>query len=351
MKNKKNIAKYALVFFLPIVINSCSDKDENESALEVSKVKIINVGKNTEDIRNEYIGTVESSNTVDVSFLTTGTIEQLYFREGQNVKKGQLMAKLNTTTLNSAYSASVSTLRQAQDAYSRMNEMYNKESLPEIKLIDVKTKLAQAQSAEIMAKKSLNDSYLYAPESGVISKKNYENGMNVVLGATVYTIMNINSVDINIPVPEGEVSNFDRGQYCDINVTALGNKSFRGQIIEKGVSANPISHTYDIKVRISNSNFSLMPGMVVKAYFDNPSQDNQSDAKIVVPLKYVLLDYPSKRFVWIVDKNNKAQRKEVVLGELLGNNVEIISGLHQGDKVVADGYQNISSGSVVSVIK
>lgn len=313
-------------------------------------MKIINIGKNAENVRNEYIGTVESSNTVDVSFLSTGTIEQLYFKEGQNVRKGQLMAKLNTTTLNSAYTASVSTLKQAQDAYNRMNEMYKNESLPEIKLIDVKTSLVQAQSTEIMAKKSLNDSYLYAPESGVISKKNYENGMNVVLGAPVYTIMNINNVDINVPIPEGEISNFERGQYCDINVTALGNKNFRGQIIEKGVSANPVSHTYNIKVRISNSNISLMPGMVVKAYFDGPSQNNQNATKIVVPLKYVLLDYPDKRFVWVVDSNNKAQRKEVELGQLLGNNVEILSGLQQGNKVVADGYQNISAGSKVSVI-
>ncbi|WP_312900028.1 efflux RND transporter periplasmic adaptor subunit [Chryseobacterium taichungense] len=350
MKTKKNISQYAAIFFLPFVISSCTDKAKSENILEISKVKIINIGKNAGDIRKEYIGTVESSNTVDVSFLSTGTIEQLYFKEGQNVKKGQLMAKLNTTTLNSAYSASVSTLEQAQDAYSRMNEMYKNESLPEIKLIDVKTKLEQAKSVQIMAKKSLNDSYLYAPESGVVSKKNYENGMNVVLGAPVYTIMNINNVDINVPIPEGEISNFERGQYCDISVTALGNKSFRGQIIEKGVSANPVSHTYNIKVRISNSNVSLMPGMVVKAYFDSSSQDNQNVAKIVVPLKYVLLDYPDKRFVWVVDSNNKAQRKEVRLGQLLGNNVEILSGLQQGDKVVADGYQNISSGSKVSVI-
>ncbi|WP_312089737.1 efflux RND transporter periplasmic adaptor subunit [Chryseobacterium sp.] len=351
MKNKKSTLIYAVIFCLPFVISSCSDKHDNDRILEVSKVRIVTIGSRMDDAKNEYIGTVESSNTVDVSFLSTGTIEQLYFREGQNVQKGQLMAKLNTTTLKSAYDASASSLKQAQDAYSRLNQMYKSESLPEIKLIDVKTKLVQAQSAEIMAKKSLNDSYLYAPQSGVISKKNYENGMNVVLGAPVYTIMNINSVDINVPIPEGEISNFERGQSCNISVTALNNKSFRGQIIEKGVSANPISHTYNIKVRISNPNDSLMPGMVVKAYFDDYSRNNQSIAKMMVPLKNVLLDYPSKRFVWVVDKANKAQRKEVVLGQLVGNDVEITSGLQQGDKVITDGYQNISEGSQVSVIK
>ncbi|WP_294199889.1 efflux RND transporter periplasmic adaptor subunit [uncultured Chryseobacterium sp.] len=351
MGNKRSIPKYAVIFYLPFVISSCNDNAPSNNMLEVSKVKVISAGKNVESASDEYIGTVESSNTVDVSFISTGTIEQLYFKEGQSVRKGQLMAKLNTTTLKSAHTASVSTLKQAQDAYSRMNEMYKNQSLPEIKLIDFKTSLAKAQSAEMIAKKSLDDSYLYAPESGTISKKYFENGMNVVLGAPVYTIMNINTVDVNIPIPEGEISGFERGQYCDVVVTALGQKKFRGQIIIKGVSANPVSHTYNIKVRISNSNTGgLMPGMVVKAYFDNPSQNRKSNDKIIIPLKYILLDYPDKRFVWIADKNNKVQRKEVNLGQLLGNDVEIIGGLQIGDRIITDGYQNINPGSKVTVI-
>lgn len=330
-----------------LLIFSCSPKDEQKETKAVSvRVQTIQYDNNT--LRQEYIGTVESSNVVEASFLTTGTIDRLNFSEGQKVVKGQLMATLNTATLKSAHDVATSSLKQAKDAYNRMNDMYKNQSLPEIQMIDVKTKLEQAQSAEIIAKKSLDDSYLYAPASGVISAKNYENGMNVILGSPVYTIMNINNVDISIPIPEGEISDFKRGQYCDIKVTALGNKSFRGQIIEKGVSANPISHTYTIKVRIANANDALMPGMVVKAHFDGGSNTTDT-AKVSVPLKYVLLDYPDKRFVWIVDKENVAQQKSVTLGALTGNNVEILSGLQSGDKIITDGYQNISSGSKVSV--
>lgn len=349
MKKQKITYRELLFFCLVGAVSSCSDKPKAESVLAVSKVKILNVGQSTNEVRAEYIGTVESSNVLDVSFLSTGTIEQLKFSEGQTVSKGQLMASLNTTTLKNAHATTASSLKQAQDAYKRMNEMYKSQSLPEIKLIDVKTKLEQAQSAEIMAKKSLNDSYLYAPASGVISKKHYEKGMNVVLGSPIYTIMNINSVDIDIPIPEGEISNFHRGQACDIKVTALNNQSFSGQIIEKGVVANPVSHTYNIKVRIANPKINLLPGMVVKAYFDN-TNSNISSGKVTIPIRYVLLDYPDKRFVWTVDKNNVAQRKELVLGSLSGNEVEVLSGLQHGDKIVTDGYQNITMGSKVSAV-
>ena len=349
MNKKKLICKEFVFFCLMGAVVSCNDKPKEENTLAVSKVKVLNVGQTTNEVREEYIGTVESSNTVDVSFLSTGTINQLNFSEGQSVSKGQLLATLNTTSLKSAHAVSASSLKQAQDAYKRMNEMYKSQSLPEIKLIEVKTKLEQAESAEIMARKSLNDSYLYAPQSGVISKRYYEKGMNVVMGAPVYTIMNINSVDINIPIPESEISKLQRGQYCDIKVTALNNQGFRGQVIEKGVSADPISHTYSIKVRIANPATSLLPGMVVKAYFEAVSVNGHS-GQITIPIRYVLLDYPDKRFVWIVDKNNVAQRKEVVLGNLLGNEVEVLSGLQHGDKIVKEGYQNVSIGNKVSVV-
>jgi len=348
MKKEKLLYGFSLVP-LYFGLHSCSENVKNENVYATNKVRVIQIGSNTDEFRSEYIGTVESSNTVDVSFLTTGTIEKMNFSEGQKVSKGQLMATLNTTTLKSAHNTTLASMKQAKDAYNRMNEMYKSQSLPEIKLIDVRTKLEQAQSAEIMARKSLNDSYLYAPESGVISKKNYETGMNAVMGSPVYTIMNINSVDINVPIPESEISHFSRGQKCDIKVTALGNKGFSGQIIEKGVSANPISHTYNIKVRIANFDDALMPGMVVKAYFDSTAA-NTAATKVIIPLKYVLLDYPDKRFVWIADKENKAQRKMVTLGTLLGNNVEIINGLKQGDKIITDGYQNISVGSKVTFV-
>ena len=349
MKNLRFV-NFALISTLSLItLTSCKKKTVEYSILKTAKVRVLEVDKTSSNIPQEYIGSVESSNTTDVSFITTGSINRMNCSEGQNVSKGQLMASLNTTTLQNTHSASVFALKQAQDAYNRLNNMYQSQSLPEIKLIDIKTKLEEAKATEIITRKALSDSYLYAPVSGVISKKYFENGMNVTLGVPVYTIMNLNSVKIKIPIPEGEISQVQRGDFVDIKVSALDNKTYRGQVIEKGVAANPISHTYDINVKIDNPNARLMPGMVVKAYLNSNSQENFQN--FFIPIQYVLVDYPDKRYVWVVDKNNIAQRKEVTLGILSGNNVEIISGINSKDRIITNGFQNISIGSKVEIIK
>lgn len=346
---KKNFS-YFLFFLLcaTSIFSSCKEKAKDENNLTTCKVRIMTVGHASDENRKEYVGTVESQNSVDVSFLSAGTVESLNFSEGQKVAKGQLMATLNTVTLKSAHNATLATLKQAQDACNRLEKMYESQSLPEIKLIDAKTKLEEAKSAEIMTRKSLSDSYLYAPQSGVISKKYGEKGMNVSAGTPVYTIIDIRNVNIGIPVPEGEISKFRIGQMCSVNVSALNNQNFTGQIVEKGVTANPLSHTYSVKVKIDNLQNRLMPGMVVKAYFAD-NADNL-DNRILIPIKYVQLDYPNQRFVWVVSKDNKAVRKNVTLGNLLGNDVEVIEGLTSGERIITDGYQNISPDSKVSIV-
>lgn len=346
---KKNILYFP--FFLlcaTSIFFSCKEKAKNENNLTTCKVRVMSVGHTIDRNRKEYVGTVESRNSVDVSFLSTGTVESLHFSEGQNVLKGQLMATLNTVTLKSAHNATLATLKQAKDACLRLEKMYQSQSLPEIKLIDAKTKLEEAKSAEIMARKSLSDSYLYAPQSGVISKKYGAKGMNVSIGSPIYTIIDIRNVNISIPVPEGEISKFSIGQVCNISVSALNNQNFNGRIIEKGVTANPLSHTYSVKVKIDNLQNRLMPGMVVKAYFDD--NVNHLDNRILIPIKYVQLDYPNQRFVWTVSKDNEVVRKDVTLGNLLGNDVEVTEGLASGDKIITDGYQNISPDSKVLIV-
>lgn len=347
---KRNYLRFNFVglLLLVLIIGSCKKSEKNETiSLKTVKVKTQTIGKTQQENQREYIGTVESGNTVDVSFLSSGTISKMYFSEGQKVKKGQLLASLNSTTLKRMHDASLAALKQAEDAYERLSAMHKSQSLPEIKLIDIKTKLEQAKSSEAIARKSLNDAGLYAPSSGIISEKHFETGSNIIVGSPIYTIVNINKVKIKLPIPEKEISTLNLGDKVTIVAGALNNQTFNGVVEEKGVVANLISHTYPVKVKISNTDSKLKPGMIVKAQVDKNSQE---DAKnITVPIKAVLVDYPNKRFVWTVNKENKIERKAVQLGKILGNNVEILSGLKNNDLIITEGYQNISEGSIADI--
>lgn len=350
MSKVKLLLNKMVVIFLILGLASCSFKKGEEQDVRTVLVKVQTIKYSDDIYQQEYIGTVEGENAVDVSFQVNGNIEQVYAQEGQSVRKGQLLARLNTNSIESMHNAAKATLNQAQDAYNRLSVLYENNSLPEIKYIEAKTRLEQAQSNEQIARKNLQDCNLYAPISGVISQRYQEAGANVAPGAPVYNLVTISAVKIKIAIPENEISAIRQGETCRIKISALDEAEFEGKIMEKGVSANPVSHTYDIKVQVNNPNSRIMPGMVCKAYLINPS--GISDRKnIIVPLKAIQVDFSGKHFVWLKDEQNKAVYREISQGKLIGNGVVIEKGLKEGDNLIIDGYQNISPGITVKIAK
>lgn len=345
----KLILRQCIYGILLVGITACSANKEDKNEERIIPVKIQKITSESSSYKQEYIGSVEGENAVNISFQTGGNIEQIYFQEGQSVQKGQLLARLNKTSLQSMYDAAKATLNQAQDAYNRLTVLHENNSLPEIKYIEVKTALEQAKSSEQIARKSLSDCNLYAPFSGVIAKRYSDAGANVLPGTPVYNIVTINTVKIKIAIPEREISSIKPGQICSVKISALNNEVFEGKVLEKGISANPISHTYDIKVQITNKDLRLMPGMVCKAYIDDRGSSENIDNLIIVPLKAVQMDASGKHFVWLKNAENKALYKEVALGKLIGNGVVISQGLRKGDILITEGYQNISPNSTVIV--
>ena len=144
------------------------------------KVRTVEDGVSTKE--KFYSGTVEEESGTPLSFATAGTVQKLHFHLGQRVAKGQLLATLDPTSMQNAYNAARATLEQAQDAFRRMEKLHEKGSLPDIKWVEVQSKLEQAVSMEQIASKNLNDCKLYAPYSGVIARKEVETGQNVMPG-------------------------------------------------------------------------------------------------------------------------------------------------------------------------
>lgn len=341
--NKLKFIPFQLLGILSIfLIFSCTSKN-SQKLDDAVPVRIQTISSDTDSDLQEYIGTVESDKTVDVSFILPGTIEQIYVAEGQKVVKGQLLARLNITTQKNAHDLASAALKQAQDAYRRLSSMYEDKSLPEIQFVEVKTKLEQARASEEIARKNLQQCTIYAPQSGIVGKKFVETGANVMPGSPVFTIINIENVKIKAAIPEGEISDMQQGNNAKVIISALGDAVFEGKLVEKGVTANPVSHTYDIKLLVKNPSGRIVPGMVCRTYLGSTDSKNS----ITVPLTAVQVDYSGKRFVWLVNKDNKTVYREVKLGSLSQNGVKITEGLQEGDHLITAGYQNISEGTIV----
>ena len=328
------------------ITSGCTGGAETVKTEKIIPVRTLIVSGLEAINEHNYVGTAEESFAISMSFSLMGTVEKVAVSEGQRVSKGQLLAALNSGTVQNTYDVSNSMLKQAQDAYDRLASLHKKGSVTDIQFVEVETGLQQAKSMEAIALKNLEDTKLYAPFTGIISKRSIEEGANVMPGVAAFKLVSIDEIDIKVPIPENEIGSISVGQSAIVTIPAMNNAEYTGRVDKKGVEANPISHTYDIRVRIKNPQLSLMPGMVGKVALQSETDSEQ----IIVPNRVVQITHDGKHFLWIAD-GSSAKRRFVTVGSLANGGVVIAEGLKIGDRVIVDGYSKVSEGMQISIIQ
>jgi RND family efflux transporter MFP subunit len=337
------------------LMTACHDKKQTAENIVTVKTATAAVAGATAGQQN-YAGSIEEQSGALLSFATAGTIKALSVHEGQNVSAGQLIGIVDATANgNAAEMARATTqqarqtLAQAQDAYNRMKQLHDNGSLPEIKWVEVQTKLdqarqmlSQAQAAERIARKGVADTRLTAPFSGYIASKTADVGQNIVPGQAVVNLVKIDQVKVKVSVPEDEIGQMRMGQRIMFRVASLGSTTFWGTVTEKSVTADPISRQYTVKALVPNPGHHLLPGMVCDVY----ATVGEAAEGIALPANLIQIDIDNQPFVWTVAQG-KAHRVKVVLGANVGENVIVKSGLQPGDKVIVEGQQKVSEGMKV----
>lgn len=328
---------------LPLCWTGCRPSAaEGTVERQAVRVKTVSVKMVPVEGVRRYSGTVEARNGVALSFPVSGTIGSLQVEMGMRVRKGQLLATLDPTSMQSALEAARAAREQAEDAYARMKELHDRNSLPDMKWVEVQSKLRQARSMEELAAKNLRDCRLLAPFSGVIAEKTAEVGQNVLPGVPVARLVADGALDVKISVPEAEMATVSVGQQVMVSVPAAGGQSLAGRVTEKGAVAHPASRSYDVKVGLETGTAGVMPGMVAEVVLAQAD----SVAHCVVPARIVQLDEHNRTFVW-VDNGGKAEKRNVRCGDYTARGVVVEAGLHAGDRLIVEGQQKVCSGTPV----
>ena len=345
MKNIKLLLAVPLIIFSTLT-NSCGDiesatSNKNSVNVQVKRVELVNINETV-----AYSGTIEESETVPLSFNIPGTVLKVFVSEGEFVKKGQLLASINDESIKNAHEVTLATLQQAEDAYERLEPMYKNGNLPEIRYVEVKTGLQQAKASEAISRKNFEDCNLYSPISGYVGSRSIEPGMNVMPGLSALDIVKIKNVYAKISVSENEISKIKNGQTAKIMVGALGNKLYSGNVKEIGVVADPLAHTYKVRIIIPNEEKLIKPGMICNVRIQKQSETES----VVIPNQAVQIDDRGNTFVFKVNENKTVSRKFVETGKLLNDGMEILNGLIPDDLVVVAGQQKLIDDTSVTII-
>lgn len=343
-----NKAIKGLTFLLTaLIIVSCAEKKKARDFIQPCKTMVVTQCA----LENKwyYVGEVNAKTSTGVGFKVPGTVTNVYVNEGDQVTKGQLLAELDPQDMQNSYDMSRATLNQAEDAMRRVEMMHSEQSVSDIKYVEVQTKLEQARSMYASAKKRLADTKLYAPVSGVIGKRSIEVGENYGMALSAFTILNIDEVEVKIPIPEREIPNIKKGDKAKIYVLALGDSTyFNARIDAIGVSSDPLTHSYEARLKVKNPHHKLMQGMVCNVQLWPKSE--QGRRGFILPVTAVKLNPGDDYYVWVVRKG-KAYRQSVSVGMYSKDGVIVYGGINDGDHVIIEGQSKICDGQTVKETK
>lgn len=335
------IRKVALLLTLAAVILTGCTKEQKGRRTEAVKVKTLKVSAGSYAVGKNLMGTIEEEDGANVTFSVLGTVVRVMVEEGQFVRKGQPLAEVDGQNVRNAHEISAATLKQAEDAYRRLKDLYDKGTLPEIKMVEMETALAKARAAEAISSKSVSEIVLRAPFDGFVASANAHVGANVTPGVSGFRIVKIDRVKVKLTVPEKEIGEVKKGQHVTFTVSALGDSVFSGKVVTRGVSANVVNHSYSVSALVDNPRHVLLPGMVCKAHLESVS-DRYS---IVVPQQAIQIS-GHDRFVWLVI-DGKTHWQSVTTGEIVGGGVVIESGLTVGDVIIIEGQNKVCEDAKV----
>lgn len=355
----KNLLHYLLLAIVTATICACSQGEPAKTDKPV-RVKIMQIGEVQVNGERGYSGTIEEESGVSLSFPAGGTLRTLNVDEGQVVGKGQLIATIDSKTQSGTQASAHAVtqqarhaLNQAQDTYNRSKKLHDAGVISDSKWVAAQTGLDEAREAlrsaialESISNKGTDDTRLTAPFSGYVSQKSAEVGQNVLPGMMVIELVHIDKVKIKISIPEEEINKIKKGEEMLVRCAAAGNADFYGKVVEKGVTADPLSRTYEVKLLVDNPECKLLPGMICNVY----TSFTRGQTSVFVPANVVQLNPDNRMFVWIV-KDGKATKRFINFNGDTSQGVRVSSGLEPGDKLIVSGQQKVSEGTKCQIVK
>ena len=238
--------KCFLTLLSVLLVCSCSEKKE-QSVKAPTRVITEVVSTAMSSGGQTYVGMVEEREATAVSFTSMGVVKRMLVSEGQAVSRGQLIAEMDDTQAHYLLSGAEAQMAQANDALERYKMLHDNGSLPEVQWVEIQSKVAQAKSQLEVARKNLADCKLVAPVSGIVGKCLVGTGETAMPSQAVVNILDISTVKVKVAIPEAEISGLGANTSSVIKVEAV-NDSFVGGRIEKGVQADALTHTYDVRI-------------------------------------------------------------------------------------------------------
>jgi membrane fusion protein (multidrug efflux system) len=350
MNSRGKIAvTWLMIVLAAALVSACRDSDNAANAeIEPRDQRVVPVSVmkvQPAPIRDVLVlpGETEAWQDVRVAADTAGRVELVSACEGDQVQKGELLAKIDVSALKAQLDRAEAAFRLAEELYQRRKLLFERNIIPQEELDRSQTErdLARADLQQIRVR--YDHGFPKSPINGVVNVCYVDAGEFIDTGKPIVDIVNIDKIKINVDVPEMDVRYIQRGQKTPVSIDALPGLPFAGTIDFVAFKADPVTKTFQVRTVVDNEEHRIRPGMIARVAF---LRQVVPDA-IAAPL-FALVDKGGERILYVED-NGVVQSRNISIGVIEGDRVQITSGLNAGDHLIIKGQTEVEDGMRVVV--
>lgn len=322
------------------LLMSCSgnkSEEATETQNEKVKVKVETVSVQDVEQLSEFTATVEANIKNNIAPQTPFRIEKIFAEVGDHVKAGQLLAKMDATSLKQAKIQ----LDNQEIEFKRIDELYKVGGASKSAWDAQKTSLEVARETY---KNLEENTQLLSPISGIVTARNYDSGDMYSGGNPIYTVEEIRPVKLMVNVSESLFTKVKKGHEVDIRLDVYGDEVFKGKVNLVYPTIDPATRTFPVEIKIANSDERVRPGMFARVTMSFGHMDH-----VVAPDRSIVKQSGAGDRYTYVCKDGKVSYQKVELGRRMGDKYEIISGVEDGDQVVITGQSRLTNGMEVEI--
>jgi len=341
---------------LGLVAFACGEEPVEEAPV-ARPVKILELGAGSSAARLEYPGEISAAQHSEMAFEVPGKIIEFPVREGQQVEKGTLLARLDPRDFDAELGKAEANVAQAKSDYERFKTLFEQGVEAEARM-EAKQRRYEVTLADLeTTRKAVEDTRLIAPFTGRVARKLVQDFQNVNAKEPVLILQDDSSLEIVANVPERDLTGRRQGGTPEeasrrlapaVTVTSMPDRSFPATIKELATTADPVTRTFQATFAFANpTDVNILPGMTAKVSIDRPGSSGPAHG-FSIPARATLADESGGATVWVVDPDSMTVRRtEVELGEMSGAEVEVRSGLSGGDLIAISGVHQLREGMPV----
>ena len=328
------------VVCLGLLLTGCGHKKESAAVaqLPVASVKIVVVGKKSRTATEEVMGTVRAKLRASIQAKVTGKIERMMATPGQAVKAGELLAELDAREIQARLDQALALRQQAESDLRRFTALLEAKSLTQVEFDSAQARARVAIATVTETETMLGYTKVVAPFAGVITRKHADVGDLATPGKPLLDMEDSTALRLEADVPEAVVGKLTLGDKLPVRISAL-EQELEGIVSEIAPAADSGSRTFLVKLDLPT-----LPGLR-GGQFGRVAMPVGETSALRVPVAAVT-QRGQMEMVFIVS-DGKAQLRLVKTGKRIGNEVELVSGVEAGEKVVTDGAAGLVDGQPI----